>query len=537
MARQVSPEKLAAWVSRVRWRLISVPIYVKVFGIGLLVSLLFASIAFVFMRNSILEAHYRLHGEKALSVALALALRLESGDISQESVMIQDINETMRIFPSVRYILVQDPEGRILSHGLTFSKEAPPDLMERGASLCASCHTDVPPLVLPGDFLEVPPNAILSGGNLRAYRRAEGLVLDVTVPIGDGRLGSVRLGVRDKMIARDLASVNRSILAGLVLCLLATVCSALLLTYLLNKPIRGLLRLTKIVSEGDFSVRAPVYSGDELGHLAVAFNRMTEGLAESRRRLLRADRLASIGQFAAGAAHEINNPLDGVMSCLARLQREPANLTQNMEYLEMIQHALKRVSGVIQRLLEYSQAREMHQQPEDVRTIIESVADFVRVKAAHEGVAIKTECPAALRVRCDRYHLEQALLNLALNGVAAIVAASDGSLPGAVRGTLTFRAAAAAAPDGAPQVRIDVADTGVGIPPENLDKVFEAFFTTKDSGKGTGLGLAIVKEIIEAHAGVISVESNVGQGTVFHVFLPAEPTEGTKSARERDAVV
>jgi signal transduction histidine kinase len=179
----------------------------------------------------------------------------------------------------------------------------------------------------------------------------------------------------------------------------------------------------------------------------------------------------------------------------------------------------------------------MHQQPEDVRTIIESVADFVRVKAAHEGVAIKTECPAALRVRCDRYHLEQALLNLALNGVAAIVAASDGSLPGAVRGTLTFRAAAAAAPDGAPQVRIDVADTGVGIPPENLDKVFEAFFTTKDSGKGTGLGLAIVKEIIEAHAGVISVESNVGQGTVFHVFLPAEPTEGTKSARERDAVV
>lgn len=521
-------------VGRIRWRLISVPIYVKVFGIGLLISLLFASIAFYVMRSSVLEAHYQARGEMALSLAFALASRLESEEVTAEpppepqdgalvrenrivkSVIDRDLGETMEAFPSVRYILVQDAKGNILSHGLTFPTVAPADLTNRARDLCASCHRSLTPEVLPAESVDVPGQVRLSEGSLRAYRRQEGLILEATAPIGDGQLGTVRLGVADKRVAADLALINHSILAGIALCLAATLCSAMLLTYVLNKPIRGLLRATKVIAEGDLTARAPAYSDDELGRLAVAFNHMAESLAESRQRILRADRLASIGQFAAGVAHEINNPLDGVLSCLERLRRDPANLAQNMEYLDMIRHALERVTGVIHRLLEYSQQREINPQPEDVRAIMENVAALVRVTASEHGAQVVLDfAPDVPKANCDRHYIEQTLLNLALNGLTAIEQTPSH------QGRITMRASAAMSADGKPLVRIDVVDTGQGIDPAHLGKIFDAFFTTKESGKGTGLGLAIVKEIIEAHSGVIEVDSVVGEGTAFHVFLPA----------------
>lgn len=537
MSSAESSKKLVLAAKRLRWCLISVPIYVKVFGIGLFISLLFAAVAYQVMRSSVLESHYQTRGEMALSLAVSLASRLESQDLSEKTSLDLDLHEMMAIFPSVRYIMVQDSDERILSHGLTFPREAPPDLALRGEALCASCHTGLSPEELPMQLLESSSRVTLPEGRLRAYRRPEGLILEVTAPIGDGGQGSVRVGVADKQISDSLTVVNHSILAGIALCLVATLCSAMLLTYVLNKPIRSLLKATKVVSGGNFEARAPVYSDDELGRLAVAFNKMAENLAESRQRILRADKLASIGEFAAGVAHEINNPLDGVLSCLERLQREPANLSQNMEYLQMIKHALNRIASVIQRLLEYSQQREIHLQPEDIGKVIENVVALIRVMACQKEVAIEIDSPLDVpRVACDRYYLEQALLNLAINGLAAIEEATDGKATAAPRGTLTFCTAPVTAPNGAEHVRIDVTDTGTGIKRENMERIFDPFFTTKEAGKGTGLGLAIVKVIVEAHAGRIEVESVVGQGTTFHMYLPASTAQAEMvSNKERAA--
>jgi len=520
---------LTGLAQRTRWWLISAPIYIKVFGIGMLISLLFASIAFYLVRTSVLQAHYQSRGEMALSLALSLSSRLESSDMSDTgrmAILDHELDEVMAAFQSVRYILVQDPRGKILSHGFMFPKVGPPDLTQTSGVFCATCHAALKPEELPAKMLEVPAKVVLAQGSLRAYRRTAGLILEVTAPIGDGHLGSVRLGVGDKRIAHDLASVNRSILAGIVLCLFATVCSALLLTYVLNKPIRALLDATRAVASGHFDVRAPIYSDDELGRLAQAFNRMAESLAESRQRVLRADRLAAVGQFAAGVAHEINNPLDGVMSCLARLRRDPANLAQNLEYLDLIQRALQRVTCVIQRLLEYAQTRKMNRQPEDVRTIIQDVVDFVRVTARHNAIEIAFDAPSEpLMAIGDRQHVEQALLNLALNGLAAIGPpdVGDSTMPG--RRVLTFSVSMAKSPNDTPCVQVDVADSGSGIKAEHMPRIFDTFFTTKAPGKGAGLGLAIVKEIVESHGGHITVESVVGEGTVFHVLLPAAADE------------
>jgi signal transduction histidine kinase len=527
-----SRKRLADVFRHIGWRLVSVPIYVKVFGIGLLISLLFASIAYYVMRNSVLQAHYQARGEMAVSLALSLATRIQSGDINEKAALDKDLNEIMAAFPSVRYVLVQDPQGKILSHGFTFPKEAPADLTKQGGDLCASCHNGLSPEVLPAQLLEVPSNMSLPEGSLRAYHRNEGLILEARAPVGGGQLGSVRLGVADKMVANNLAVINRSILAGIALCLIATLCSAMLLTFVLNKPIHGLLKATKIVAEGNFDARAPVFSNDELGRLACAFNQMTERLAESRRRILRADRLASIGQFAVGVAHEINNPLDGVLSCLQRLQREPANLSQNLKYFDMIKHALLRIAGVIQRLLEYSQQREMNRRPEDVHAIVNNVVALLHVMAHQNEVDIESDIEDDLpQVACDQHYIEQVLLNLALNGLAAMET-NNGHNPPIARGNLKFSASAAQSSGATPFVRIDVADTGSGIATEHLDKIFEAFFTTKEEGKGTGLGLAIAREIIEDHSGFIEVESFPGQGTVFHVFLPVWDPHAKNSYNE-----
>jgi signal transduction histidine kinase len=171
--------------------------------------------------------------------------------------------------------------------------------------------------------------------------------------------------------------------------------------------------------------------------------------------------------------------------------------------------------------LEYAQTHEIKKQPEDIAAILNNVVSFLRVMSRAKGIEFVVDAGPVQSVLCDRYHLEQALLNLAINALAAM---SESDTP---TGTLTFRSLASVTPDGAPRVQIDVADSGVGIPPENIGRIFDAFYTTKEPGKGTGLGLAIVKEIIEAHGGLISVESTLGKGTVFHVVLPANAPPST----------
>jgi signal transduction histidine kinase len=205
----------------------------------------------------------------------------------------------MQAFPDVRYILVQDPQGRILSHGFTFPKEAPPDIVQRGGDLCAACHAGLSPTEVPVDLLEVPANVVLSKGQVHAYTRQGGLILEVTVPVGDGQTGSVRLGVGDTVIAREIASITRSLLWSLALCLVVGLSLALILAYILVRPIHNLVAATHRVRDGDFQARADVFSEDEIGGLSAAFNLMTESLERYRRevREKEAARVSLIGKI------------------------------------------------------------------------------------------------------------------------------------------------------------------------------------------------------------------------------------------------
>ena len=252
--------------------------------------------------------------------------------------------------------------------------------------------------------------------------------------------------------------------------------------------------------------------------LSAAIDSLTERLAETQRHVQQASNLATIGNFVAGIAHEINNPLDGVLSCVARLERDPANLTQNMEYLKLMHDALDRMSITVQHLLDYSQEHELDLEATDVHKVIENVVAQIRTSARQNGIDIAFDFGDAVPLLMgDMYHLEQAFLNLALNAMAAT---PEG-------GSLTFRTRLDGAADGGGRlVEVGVIDTGVGVDPAHLGKVFDPFFTTKEPGKGTGLGLTIVKSIVEDHHGTITLDSTQGVGTTVSVFLPVDGEDG-----------
>lgn len=287
-------------------------------------------------------------------------------------------------------------------------------------------------------------------------------------------------------------------------------------------------------------VRCAVYQqacSDPVMKLAEHFNnvmalleRQSMSAAESRRIAQQASKLASIGEFAAGLAHEINNPLDGIMSCMARLERDPANLAQNMKYLRLIQDALKRLCVSVQHLLEYSRKHDLHSEALDVHGVVENVVALIAASARQKAIDIEYNFGDTVPcVLGDRHYLAQALLNLALNAMSATAESRPAN------GARIEFSTRTAAREGTAErfVEIDVADNGPGMPADVLARVFEPFFSTKDPGKGTGLGLTIAKGIIDEHRGRIAIDSAPGKGTTVRVFLPALENSGPAPGLEK----
>jgi PAS domain S-box-containing protein len=246
-------------------------------------------------------------------------------------------------------------------------------------------------------------------------------------------------------------------------------------------------------------------SGQIVGVLGIA-----RDITEKKRleqQVLNAEKLASIGKLAAGVAHEINNPLGGILNCLYNLRKKSVSLERATEYLASMEEGLRRVQKIVRQLLDFSQQHDPELAPTEVNAIIERVLTLTSY--AFEGTRVRLhrelghELPPLL---ADRHMLEQVLMNLILNAVQAIRG----------EGVVTVRTGH----DG-PWCTIEVEDTGSGIPPDVLPKIFDPFFTTKGQGEGTGLGLSVSLGIVERHGGEIAVKSQVGRGTTFIVRLPA----------------
>jgi len=453
----------------------------------------------------------------------------------------------------INRIRIFNREGRVMfstnpsEHNRQYGKES---------AACSLCHSTLPPKVQVG----MPSRA-------RIFQGEDGLrKLAMVTPIYNEPACSTAechahppetkvLGVLD--VDLDLDQVDRELmgikLRGVGVTLTAIVSIGLFIVVFTRRfvdvPIRRLIDGTRAVSNMELDHPIEIHSSEELSELAQSFNVMREHLKKAmaelnelnqgletkvrertdqlemaHRKLIQADRLASLGQLAASVAHEINNPISGVLNLSMLMQRLikesgiPADrLPEFRKYLAQVAAETSRAGRIVSDLLAFSRRSKPAASEADLNKIVDTTLSLVDHKLKLINIEIEKElAPGLLTLVCDAPQIQQVVINLVLN-------ASE-SMTGKPKGKVTVRTRRVA--EG---VMLEVQDNGEGIPRENLSKIFDPFFTTKEEGKGVGLGLAVVYGIVKSHGGDVEVNSTLKVGTVFRVTLPLvsdEPTPG-----------
>jgi signal transduction histidine kinase len=306
------------------------------------------------------------------------------------------------------------------------------------------------------------------------------------------------------------------------------------LSRIVVNPINRLLTATEKITSGQYSQRLNVTGSAELARLATAFNEMAivlqnkdrqvaeqmtaleranNDLRQAREETLRTEKMASIGLLAAGMAHEIGTPLAAIMGYAELSAGEQPDNPGIQDYARRITEDCSRIDRIVRGLLDFSRPRTVNGENTCVRAAVLSTIDLMTQQGAFKHLTLRIDIDEnLLPAACDQHQLQQVIINLLLNS-------RDATLPG---GTIAVRAEQEGV-----NIRLDVKDSGSGIPDESLKHIFDPFFTTKPPGKGTGLGLAISSRIIEGFGGRITVVSKVGKGSCFSVWLPmAQVAEG-----------
>ena len=390
---------------------------------------------------------------------------------------------------------------------------------------------------------------------LRVIYSDEGRTLEVRQPmtLGNEAFGSIGIGVSTLLMRQELNGSLRPALLTAVIAMGVAVFVAALLAQLLLRPIHvirsGLTRLGK----GEFGATVDLPPGDEFGDLGAFFNTVSQQLSADRTQLGGADpnlqsaveramaysrKLVALGRLTAGIAHEVKNPLNammihlellrtkirsgaltvaprrepvaasGAVIGLAEAEREPGpspEVQGVLAHVEIIESEIRRLDEVVQGFLKFTRPEELRLGPVNMNDLFAEIMPVVQPEAQAHHLKVVVDVPASLPpVNGDASMLRQAFLNLAINGCQA--------MPNG--GTLRL----ACAPAAGDRVEVRVEDTGVGIPPEHLEKIFDLYFTTKDHG--SGIGLSMVYRIIQMHDGELEVQSTPGSGTTFRVLLP-----------------
>jgi signal transduction histidine kinase len=302
--------------------------------------------------------------------------------------------------------------------------------------------------------------------------------------------------------------------------LLVTTALTAIVVWRFTRPIKYLSTAARRVAAGDFSFRVPAAKGrDEMGELTNLFNEMTVKLGrahELETHLHETEKAAVVGRLASAIAHEIRNPLNYINLTLDHLRtsfspQDPAQREKFEALTVQLKSEVARINARITEFLNYSRPPKLELRPVDLYATVNDALSMVAAQAAETGIATEVEKRSEVpNVTADPEAIRSAITNLIINALQAI----DGG-----RGKLTITLARE---DDGRRARIEITDTGRGIAPEDIAKVFEPYYSTKETG--TGLGLAITRKVVDDHGGTISVKSKVGEGTTFVITLPTEPS-------------
>lgn len=363
-------------------------------------------------------------------------------------------------------------------------------------------------------------------------------------------IGTIELGLSLESVNREMARAQTIAILLTVLVVLATIVMLAFIISAITKPVTELVEVTDQVSRGDLSRRVEISQHDEIGHLATTFNKMIESLKQSRdeieeynrnleqkivertrqleeaqAQLLQSEKMSAIGQLAAGVAHELNNPLGGILGyaqfTLEKLQKNvPEKTTQKeiesyLRYVRDIEVQARRCKAIVQNLLRFSRSSRTEDFEEvEVNKTVEETISFVEHQLRLNKVDLKVELAKNLpTIRGNVGQLQQVFTNLLINAMHA----SD---PGTCIEIYSRLSPALGEFGGA--IELEFVDHGCGIAQENVKKVFEPFFTTKEVGKGTGLGLSVSYGIIRSHGGEINVSETRNGGATFTIVLPLQ---------------
>jgi two-component system NtrC family sensor kinase len=387
--------------------------------------------------------------------------------------------------------------------------------------------------------------------------------------------GAIQMEIPIGDVMTHLLESQRMILVSIILdAIVLIVFGSFLLSRVLVKPLKELVQLTQKISEGDFSEKIEVTSKNEIGQLISSFNRMIERLKENQEslnnhltslesankqlkqaqeELIRTEKLASIGRFAAGVAHEVGNPLGAILGYTSMLEKNGIDREESKDYLKRIEKEIERINRIVRELLDFSRPSKFEIHDVDLNKVVENTLSLISYQKSFKNVETRFELqPNLPMIKGDESQLSQVVINIVLNGIDAM---PDGGIleidteeyvvedvfprrlqrPYARRRKgdpeeLDYFHMRKADPlsslltkfsKGDRLVRVRISDTGIGIKKENLERIFDPFFTTKSPDKGTGLGLSISLRIVESMEGEIKVESEIGKGTSFELYFPA----------------
>ncbi len=432
----------------------------------------------------------------------------------------------------------------------TTGQDESPATADARAEACAGCHDRLPPR----ERMSVSSRIRIFNG--RDGRRNLAMVTPIfneaacsqaschAHPTAVRVLGVLDLSLNLDSADREISQVKLGVFAvtGIEI-LLISVFIFFFTRRFVGVPIQQLIAGTKAVSAMDLDQPIDIINtSEELDLLARSFNTMrdrlrlamdeinqftqkletkvaerTEELRAAHQKLRQTDRLASLGTLAASVAHEINNPISGVLNLSMLMQRiltddgiPPGRLLEFRKYLSQVIQETSRVGRIVSDLLSFSRRSKPQHAPADLNRIVKTTLSLVSHKLKLGNIAVEQNLADNLpAVRCDNSQIQQVVLNLVLNGAEATQSRAERQLSVRTR-----------ALNGGSAVIISVQDNGEGVRQENLTRIFDPFFTTKPEGKGVGLGLAVSYGIVEAHGGDITVSSKPGEGATFTVTLP-----------------
>jgi len=463
------------------------------------------------------NAHMLVEQEQAIMAGVALGVNSISSNKYLDELR-TSVREPLLEEPNgrVRNVLVVDSSGNVLD---SLNKDYAP---KKNVDKSPSSYSQISQIALPPlrSAVELPDESGQLPAWLTAARAPQvGEAGAFYFPVGTQQGRLYIIVVLDS--ANSLRSIlerqtSRSALYTLLL-LLATTLVTGLFVWRFTRPVQRLSVAAQRVATGDFDVRVPTNRTDEMGTLAVAFNDMTARLGRSRElesKLHQVEKAAVVGRLAAAIAHEIRNPLNYINLTLDHLRssfapRDPEQRETFERLANQLKSEVQRINRHITDFLKYSRPSALELEPLDLRTQAEDALRVIGGQAAERGVETSLETQENLPlVVADKDSLRSVFTNLLINSLEAI----DGS-----GGTVGIKLM----PETTNRARIEISDSGRGIAPEDIAKIFEPYYSTKETG--TGLGLAIVKKAIDDHGGSISVSSKQGSGTTFVIILPVKP--------------